>query len=828
MCKQMLWIALISAALAPAQAPVVEARGVVNGVTLELAPSTVAPGGIFNVYGFNLAPATVLATRIPLPTTLGTPGVEVLVNGRPAPLYFVSATQINAQVPFETEAGPAQVVVRRGGVSSRAATLVVQPAAPSLFALNGAGFGPAIAVRAGRLVGPDNPPAPGDVLVVYAAGLGPVEPAVASGAAGPSGPLARVNRPQRAFTSGFPAAVQFAGLAPGFVGLFQINLQLSEQAVPGDVLQYFSGPQMANRLTLGSAGAPHARLLRVPDSLGNLLGIADSSLNGGFAVINGQRGGDGCYQEVWILDFRRDRISRVEECLIHANQNVQTPFIAENESAKLAALIGPAAAAAPAGISSRVLILDGATGRSRIVDLPAPALALQPAGGGQRGVTATLPGEPPRVALINTDTGEVQILAGGQPGPAPGGAPGGGAGGAPPVNVDGLTQVVSTVARLANNRLALVVADNETNPTRAIFVVVSPGGEVQTRIAFPDGYLPLMPPRAEAPRPGGQPPAGGGGMPPGGGQPGGQLPAMPPAPRANAFGEPQSNRVIVAARSADNTKHALAIFDVERGSARAADFPSGAFAASCSPQLRFFNLTLSRKLALALSDRLETAAATPCASTGLLLFDLAAQSMSRVALPSGGTLDVNSLNVLDDYLYGVNADRLAQISSSLFVFDGSGETVRRIDAPRGSTGFAGLQPIASLARLLAMATNRQPGDEGLILFDLANATAVLFPAPAGFARVANPGLHSATRKLTARGIKPGTEGSQVLVFDITTGAATALANPEGVLAIGSPAAAGQQQQARVIFERNQNSNSILAAVYGEGNRPLGLVVVEGF
>ncbi|MBI3696856.1 MAG: hypothetical protein HY238_18720, partial [Acidobacteria bacterium] len=282
---------LIFTALLRAQAPVVEARGVVNGVTFELAPSTVAPGGIFNVYGFNLASGTAVASAVPLPVSLGSPAVEVTVNGRSAPLYFVSATQINAQVPWETEAGAAQVLVRRGGVASRPATLNIQAAVPSIFALNGAGFGPAIAVRAanGKLVGPDNPPVGGDVLVLYASGLGPVNATVASGAAGPSDPLARASRNQRAAVGGFPAQVLFAGLAPGFVGLFQINLQLPDQAAEGDVLQYFSANQMANRLALGAPTKPWVRFLRTPQAATTFTGVTDTALNASTVVVNGPR-----------------------------------------------------------------------------------------------------------------------------------------------------------------------------------------------------------------------------------------------------------------------------------------------------------------------------------------------------------------------------------------------------------------------------------------------------------------------------------------------------------------------------------------------------------
>ena len=111
------WLGLVLGGLLRGQVPIVEARGVVNGVTFELAPSMVAPGGIFSVFGFNLAPGLLPASAIPLPVSLGSPAVEVTVNGRSAPLYFVSPTQINAQVPWETEPGQAQVVVKRGGVA---------------------------------------------------------------------------------------------------------------------------------------------------------------------------------------------------------------------------------------------------------------------------------------------------------------------------------------------------------------------------------------------------------------------------------------------------------------------------------------------------------------------------------------------------------------------------------------------------------------------------------------------------------------------------------------------------------------------------------------
>ncbi|MBI3695057.1 MAG: hypothetical protein HY238_09505, partial [Acidobacteria bacterium] len=662
----------------------------------------------------------------------------------------------------------------------------------------------------GKLVGPDNPPVGGDVLVLYASGLGPVNATVASGAAGPSDPLARASRNQRAAVGGFPAQVLFAGLAPGFVGLFQINLQLPDQAAEGDVLQYFSANQMANRLALGSPAKPRVRFLRAPQDATTFTGVTDTALNASTVVVNGPRGGDGCYQNVYVLDFRRNQTTPISDCLVASAPNAQTPFVSENDSTKLAALVGPPVGTPAAGISSKVLILDPVTGRRLIVDLPAPASILTATGAqGGRGLTALLPGDSPRVALINTDTGEVQVTQGG---PA-GGLGGGGAAG---LNVDGLTQVVSQAVRLPGNRTAVVLADSDTNPQRALLVVLASTGDVAAKIAFPDGYLPLLPPRPQAP-------PGGGGGPGGAGAVGGAI-----LPREGAVYDGQSGRVIVLARAADGSKHALAIFNIDSVTRQAQDFPSGFYAAACSPQLRLFNLALGRKVAVAATDRVETAATTPCASTALLTLDLAASVLARQVWPGSGTVEVSSLGILHDYIYGANADRVTQQNaSSLFVYDPASDTVRKLDTPRGATAFAGVQPIAETGQLLALASNRQPGDEGLILFDLAKGTGQLFPAPEGFARLANPAMQTATRKLTARGMKA--DGSQVVIFDPASGAVTAVPNPEGVQALGAPAAAGGgaggQGQARVIFDRNQNANTILATAYA-GDRAVGLVLIE--
>src|SRR5262249_34465263 len=134
-----------------------------------------------------------LADSIPLATNLG--GTVVTFNGVQVPLSFATPGQVNAQVPFETGTGSANVVVSRNGTPSATATVQITQAAPGVFAASGH----AIAIiatdpkdpRYGTLAAPPgsiaglttNPAKAGDVLIVYANGLGPVNPAPKTGAA---------------------------------------------------------------------------------------------------------------------------------------------------------------------------------------------------------------------------------------------------------------------------------------------------------------------------------------------------------------------------------------------------------------------------------------------------------------------------------------------------------------------------------------------------------------------------------------------------------------------------------------------------------------------
>ena len=125
-------------------------------------------------------------------------------------------------------------------------TVPLSPTAPGIFVLNTKGLG-AIINADGSLVAPvgtfpqREPPArpakPGDVIVIFASGLGPVSPPLPSGlAADPTGATIHTITPPQVLIGGQPAPVLFAGLSPGFVGLYQLNVEVPENASTGDAV----------------------------------------------------------------------------------------------------------------------------------------------------------------------------------------------------------------------------------------------------------------------------------------------------------------------------------------------------------------------------------------------------------------------------------------------------------------------------------------------------------------------------------------------------------------------------------------------------------------
>ena len=223
-------------------APVVSSGGVVNAANYG---TEFAPGMIFTVFGQQLAPSTAMASEIPLPTTLEGVSVEVIDQGvvKKAPLFFVSAGQINAQLPFDLNRGQVQVRVRSAAGTSNAETVTVRETAPRLFTVSQDGKGEAVVLHNAdwQVVSAEHPAQPGEVLNMFLTGLGPVSPAVPAGAAGGDngqfGPLDQTMANVSMKVDEIPVSqIYFSGLAPGFVGLYQLSFQVPENVGNGPVV----------------------------------------------------------------------------------------------------------------------------------------------------------------------------------------------------------------------------------------------------------------------------------------------------------------------------------------------------------------------------------------------------------------------------------------------------------------------------------------------------------------------------------------------------------------------------------------------------------------
>jgi len=185
-------------------------------------PDAISPGCLISIFGSDLAGITASAPAIPLPMSLA--DTSVTINGVPAPVLFESSRQINVQVPWEVPTGTATVVVRTRGASSAGVNIAIQPAAPGLFT-NPSGY--AAALNANGTVNSEvNPAAAGTVISVFFTGQGPVSTGVDDGAAASQGLIVSTTSAISATIGGSLAQSEFAGLAPGYAGVAQINLKV--------------------------------------------------------------------------------------------------------------------------------------------------------------------------------------------------------------------------------------------------------------------------------------------------------------------------------------------------------------------------------------------------------------------------------------------------------------------------------------------------------------------------------------------------------------------------------------------------------------------------
>ena len=209
-------------------------ESVVNAASFTSGP--IAPGEIISIFGTGLGPETP-AWRVVGPETGRLPtaleSVSVLLDGEPSPLLYVGETQINAQVPYEIAGrSSVQLAVSYGGIDSPRATLAVSPARPALFLIPGSRS--AIVLNEdGRLNSASQPARLGESVTLFGTGQGETSPPSGTGQMAPVMSAHRIEEVS-VMVGGSAAEVVSAGLAPGFAGVFLIQVRIPDTATTGE------------------------------------------------------------------------------------------------------------------------------------------------------------------------------------------------------------------------------------------------------------------------------------------------------------------------------------------------------------------------------------------------------------------------------------------------------------------------------------------------------------------------------------------------------------------------------------------------------------------
>jgi uncharacterized protein (TIGR03437 family) len=230
------WSQTFSVPFADVEAPVV-----VNGVSNAASGQQVyAPGMILSVYGTQFASQALIATATPLPSYLG--GFEADINGVSTPIYYVSANQVNLQIPYETANGTATLTLGNPYLNGTY-KFQVGSAAPGIFVSNG------------FVSPPFNTAKRGQTTTIYITGDGQVRPALATGSSPAAGTsTARLPKSILAVSvtvAGENAVIQFNGIPAGLVGVTQINFTVPTDAPLG------AQPVV---VTVGGVASPAAQL----------------------------------------------------------------------------------------------------------------------------------------------------------------------------------------------------------------------------------------------------------------------------------------------------------------------------------------------------------------------------------------------------------------------------------------------------------------------------------------------------------------------------------------------------------------------------------------
>ena len=219
------------------QVPVLTAPGFLSAASFASSSLTgISPGEIVAIFGNGMGPPTPVIATVTngaLPTSLA--GVQVTFNGKAAPLYFVSAGQINVIAPTSFSSLPSvDVVVTYNNVASNTLIFPVRPANPAIFSQNGTGLGDGIIFQLNyTLVNAGSPASVGDNVFLYGEGYGLATPATTlpdGSIVGTTPPFPVVNDPSTILLiDGQAIPTQYFGGAPGLAdGVLQVNFQVPQ------------------------------------------------------------------------------------------------------------------------------------------------------------------------------------------------------------------------------------------------------------------------------------------------------------------------------------------------------------------------------------------------------------------------------------------------------------------------------------------------------------------------------------------------------------------------------------------------------------------------
>ena len=202
-----------------------------------------SPGAVTTIVGTGFVKTGPKAAEIsPIPTDVN--GVRVSINGNYLPVFYVAENQINFQCPQFAPGDALSLTIESNTGTSPTHSSKMQFATPGIFTIDGSGKGqgailiantPNIAMPHTDGI-PSAPARHGEFVSIYATGLGPVNTEVPGGSAAPLQTLDKVKAPVDVIIDGQSADVSFAGLAPGFTGLYQVNARIPVAASAGDAI----------------------------------------------------------------------------------------------------------------------------------------------------------------------------------------------------------------------------------------------------------------------------------------------------------------------------------------------------------------------------------------------------------------------------------------------------------------------------------------------------------------------------------------------------------------------------------------------------------------